>query len=582
MRKKTQPAASRTYSIKTQSVTLLTSGLILLIALLLFSNLYGAFDSNKKIAASNERTLTYTAAQIEDNLSNVNNMMLSILSSNTGLQTLTAGTDSLNAHTVTQELVSQFQRLLRVYPFCDAFFVCSTASSSYRDLFRSSFQYDRKLRIREWLENTVRSDSARYSDGWITHEIDGEPYLIRFYGGRGTYLAALCSFPSLADADPFPDDDAKIAFCGKDGSAVTPGYPDLDLEKVLRSDQFVLSGSPRRMILHRDLSDTDVTLLLLVSNRDYVAGLSPMQIVLLALSLLTILLIPLELFWIHRLVTNPLNQLESAITEIRKGNLEVEIPASTIVEFQEVGLTFNEMTRQIRNLKIEAYENELATQRAQLQYLQLQIRPHFYLNCLKGLYAVAQQQDVEKLQKIILSISGHLRYMFQDQLELVTLRQEIEHIRNYIDIQNLCIAHPPECRIDVPRKLENFLIPPLSLSTFVENSFKHRGNGQAVIHVKAAELNNGDERFLDLTVQDNGDGFSEQTLKELSKDDQTMYATDHVGIRNIRQRFRLIYGKEVLFAFYNTPQGPVSEILIPLSPKKKEEEGNDDDSPDRR
>lgn len=121
MRKKTQPAASRTYSIKTQSVTLLTSGLILLIALLLFSNLYGAFDSNKKIAASNERTLTYTAAQIEDNLSNVNNMMLSILSSNTGLQTLTAGTDSLNAHTVTQELVSQFQRLLRVYPFCDAF-----------------------------------------------------------------------------------------------------------------------------------------------------------------------------------------------------------------------------------------------------------------------------------------------------------------------------------------------------------------------------------------------------------------------------------------------------------------------------
>ena len=90
------------------------------------------------------------------------------------------------------------------------------------------------------------------------------------------------------------------------------------------------------MILHRDLSDTDVTLLLLVSNRDYVAGLSPMQIVLLALSLLTILLIPLELFWIHRLVTNPLNQLESAITEIRKGNLEVEIPASTIVEFQEV------------------------------------------------------------------------------------------------------------------------------------------------------------------------------------------------------------------------------------------------------
>ena len=75
-----------------------------------------------------------------------------------------------------------------------------------------------------------------------------------------------------------------------------------------------------------------------------------------------------------------------------------------------------------------------------------------------------------------------------------------------------------------------------------------------------------------------GGGFSEKTLEELSKDDQTMYATDHVGIRNIRQRFRLIYGKDVLFAFYNTPQGPVSEILIPLNPKKKEED--EDDGPD--
>ena len=56
MRTKTQPSAPRTHSIKTQSVALLTSGLVLLIGLLIFSNLYGAYDSNKKIAASNERT----------------------------------------------------------------------------------------------------------------------------------------------------------------------------------------------------------------------------------------------------------------------------------------------------------------------------------------------------------------------------------------------------------------------------------------------------------------------------------------------------------------------------------------------
>ena len=87
--------------------------------------------------------------------------------------------------------------------------------------------------------------------------------------------------------------------------------------------------------------------------------------------------------------------------------------------------------------------------------------------------------------------------MFRDQLELVPLSQEIEHIRNYIEIQRLSSAYPPECRIDVPKALEGFLIPPLSLSTFVENSFKHRCGGQTVIHVKAAQLDNGVDRFLD-------------------------------------------------------------------------------------
>ena len=163
--------------------------------------------------------------------------------------------------------------------------------------------------------------------------------------------------------------------------------------------------------------------------------------------------------------------------------------------------------------------------------------------------------------------------MFRDQMEMVPLEQELRHIRNYIEIQRLVSAYPPECRIEVPVELKRFMIPPLSLSTFVENSCKHRGSGQTEITVRALILGEGKERFADLMVQDNGDGFSEEVLREINAEDDKIYTESHVGLRNIRHRFRLIYGDKVVFAFYNTAGGPVSEIIVPYPEEGKGENG---------
>ena len=560
---------SHKHSLKKQLMLFLTVILALLIGLLVFSNMYAAIDSNNKIAASNSRTVDYSAHQIETCLSNVDESMIGLVASSEEYKVLYGGAQSLQAHLASQKLIQQFREYLRIYNYCDAFFIYSEPSDSYRDLFSEQFDYAEKVRIENWMKNVVRQDMIAYSDGWVTKEIAGMRYLMRFYGGRGTYLIALSTFSTLGNAGVYIDEQTDVTFCMQDGTEISGRYPDIDFAAVLQQDGYTVTGSPRRMILHKDIQKTDITLCILVAGSEFISRLSTMQVFLMGLSLLSILVIPFALLWVRRSVIRPLNTLEKTIVDIRSGNLDAEAAPSDIIEFQDVSITFNDMMKQIKKLRIEAYEKKIETQKAQLQYLQLQIRPHFYLNCLKGLYAVAQQQDVEKLQKIILSISSHLRYIFRDQLELVPLHQEVEHIRNYIDIQQLVSAYPPECRIDVPESLENFMIPPLSLSTFVENSIKHRGENKPVIHVKVSLLDGGDERFIDLVVQDNGPGYSEQVLRELSNDDQTVYATDHVGIRNIRQRFRLIYGKEVMFAFYNTPCGPVSEIVIPLTGKNK-------------
>lgn len=561
------------YSIKKRMAILMTAALSLLIGLLVASNLYATSASNRMIAASNQRALGYSVSQIDANLEHVDDLMNALVASNSDYLTLFGGADPLSAHVASQNLLGSLRSYLGAYGYCDAFFVYSAPSNSYRDIFSGAYGYAEKVPVQAWMREAVQTDAVSYKDGWVVREIGGSYYLMRFYGGRGTYLIAMTSFASLSQAGLYSGPQAEITFCTEDGTPVYGEYSEIDFKAAMESDGYVLDGQPRRMVLHAQVAESEVVLFLLVGQEGFFYGLSNLQVVFVLLSFFSILLIPLTLLWLRRAMTEPLRGIEKTIASIRAGNLDAETPECAVSEFTDVSQTLDDMTRQIKALKIEAYEQEIAAQKAQLQYLQLQIRPHFYLNCLKGLYAVAEQGNVAKIQQIILSISGHLRYMFRDQMEMVPLEQELRHIRNYIEIQRLVSAYPPECRIEVPAELKRFMIPPLSLSTFVENSCKHRGSGQAEITVRALILGEGKERFADLMVQDNGDGFSEEVLREINAEDDKIYTESHVGLRNIRHRFRLIYGDKVVFAFYNTAGGPVSEIIVPYPEEGKGENG---------
>ena len=88
-------------------------------------------------------------------------------------------------------------------------------------------------------------------------------------------------------------------------------------------------------------------------------------------------------------------------------------------ELQMTNATFNQMLERIRALKIESYERELEKKQTQLQYYRAQIRPHFYLNCLKNIYSLAERREFANIEQSILYLSGYLRYTFQDNADTV-------------------------------------------------------------------------------------------------------------------------------------------------------------------
>lgn len=564
----------REISFKSKLMTSVLCVTIPLIVLLFISNVYSTHVFNDKLADSNIRSMDYRVRQIEKQLDSVNSFLTGVMASSEDFRTLSGGTSQLGAHLASYALITQLKTAMPAYEGTGAFFVYSVPSRTERDVFAPSFAYAEKTAIREFVREAVQNDTYSYGMQWRHAEIGGASYLFRFYGGRGTYLAALVPLEPLGDTSELQlESEAVMLFADDDFEPLTARdfveTNGLDLEGDYSG--YLISGSSRRyMLVGRGIADTNCRAVLAVSESGFLGSLNFGQAALFIISILALVLIPVLQMGLTHSISGPVDEIRSTMEQIRAGELDAKAQGSSnIREFREMNETFNTMMAQIKDLKIESYEHEIETQKAQLRYLQLQIRPHFFLNCLKSLYALAEAGKYDRIQKMILEFSRHIRYIFTDSMELVPLSRELDHIRNYIEMQRGSSQYPPICRIEADPLLLELPIPPLSLQTFVENSLKHdySPDHPLEIEVRASILRSGDDTFADLTVSDNGSGFPESVIQEINDPNSPVYAQHHVGINNIKKRMSLLYGNDVLYAFFNRDTGSVSEIFIPIRPQ---------------
>lgn len=558
-------------SFKKQLFTILLCIMIPLCALLLINSLYSVGVFNEKIAESNQRTVQFCADQIQRELTAVDETLTGVVAGNSDFMTLSGGTSGLQAHLSSFMLIEQLKTVMPAYPNVHAFFIYSIPSNTQRDYFANGYTYADKQTIRTFVKNTVADGSITYAMKWKYAEVDGRYYLFRFFGGRGTCIAAMIPLDSLLQVGDWRIDTKTVAaFTAPDGMPLTQQAFIEDHKIALDGDfdSYFLSGSREKfMVIGETIRNTDCRLVFLLSGVGYLDALNPVQLLLLGLSFLTVLLIPALITWVNHTIIVPLQAITKTMREIQGGNLDAQVETEGHVEeFRQMGDTFNTMIGQIKSLRITTYEHQIESQKAQLKYLQLQIRPHFFLNCLKSIYAFAQQKQYQKLQKLILRFSNHIRYIFQDCMEFVPLERELNHVRNYMEIQGISAVHPPVCIIHADPTLLQLPIPPLLIQTFVENSVKHETNPDKALEVtvEVKSLDPDGCGNASIVISDNGSGFPEKILSEINQSDGSVYAHHHVGLNNVKKRLALIYGDRARIAFYNSEKGSVSDIVLPV------------------
>lgn len=269
----------------------------------------------------------------------------------------------------------------------------------------------------------------------------------------------------------------------------------------------------------------------------------------------------------YRKVIKPISIFSANLENLNDESDLLDLQSSRVRELEQTNIQFKNLIRQIKKLKINVYENELEKKRFQITFLQHQIRPHFYLNCLTTISSMAQLKDYQNIESMVLFTSRYLRYLFQADKDLVRLEYELSHIQAYLDIQQLRLGSLISYTCTVNDELKNSLIPPLLLITFIENTIKYNPSTNETLEIQlfAAKDLLDNIPYLKIDIIDSGQGFPQNVLdslllkKNFSSDDRT-----HVGITNSLQRLTLLYGDSHEIRFFNEKQGGAHiQLTIP-------------------
>ncbi len=301
------------------------------------------------------------------------------------------------------------------------------------------------------------------------------------------------------------------------------------------------------------------------------AHIRPVQLLAFAALFLTIVPMSAFLRLIHRRLILPLRNMTDAMCRIQEGRFESFQADTNVEEIEEVKKSIQTMTKEILNWQQRTYEEKMERQAIQMQYLKLQLGPHFYLNCLKNASAALMVRKYDYVQEYLYQVSDHLRYLMRDYMDFVTAGEELVFVGNYVRMMRC----GDQCSIMAEKESGDCLIPALAIQLFVENSVKYACSDSAKLHIDIAvkRLSAEEGEYLDIVVQDNGCGYPKEMLDALNAP-VIPKLTEHVGIINLRQRLRLLYGDRAQ-CFFENQGGAVSNLLLPY--RRKEEDGESSD-----
>lgn len=223
-------------------------------------------------------------------------------------------------------------------------------------------------------------------------------------------------------------------------------------------------------------------------------------------------------------ITRPIKELKEHISNFNNNLSKIELKGDVSIEILSLQNHFNEMIDRIKYLR----EYEISA-------LYSQINPHFLYNTLDTIIWMAEFQDTEKVISITKALSNFFRISLSNGKEKIPLKEEINHIKEYLYIQKQRYEDKLEYKISIQEELENIEVPKIILQPIVENAIYHgikNLDSTGIVSIYSRIMKDK----IEIIIEDNGVGF------EVAKK-QSLMKMGGVGIKNVNKRIQYYYGE---------------------------------------
>ena len=264
-------------------------------------------------------------------------------------------------------------------------------------------------------------------------------------------------------------------------------------------------------------------------------------------------------------ITTPIQKLEKSVNAIEAGDLDTEVYQGGSYEIRHLGRSIGEMAKRIKTLMEDIVAEHESKRKSEFDILQSQINPHFLYNTLDIIVWTIENEQKQDAVRIVTALARFFRISLSKGKSIITVRDELEHVRNYLMIQQTRFKNKFVYTIDAEDGVMELVSLKLMLQPLVENAIYHGmefmdGDGEICVKVYREDAE------LWFRISDNGLGMTEEQTRSLL-DEQNHISSKRgsgIGVKNVNERIRLYFGESYGLAIWSEPdEGTVITIHLP-------------------
>ncbi len=247
--------------------------------------------------------------------------------------------------------------------------------------------------------------------------------------------------------------------------------------------------------------------------------------------------------YISSRITNPIKELEKSVSLLESGDLDAPVYIGGSAEIRSLGHSIQGMALRIKGLMNDIVAEHESKRKSEFDTLQSQINPHFLYNTLDIIVWMIENEKKTDAVRVVTALARFFRISLSRGKSIITVKDELEHVRNYLMIQQMRFKNKFTYKIDADEDVLELASLKLMLQPMVENAIYHGVefmDGDGVIQIRV--WREGDDLYL--RVRDNGLGMTKEQVENLFKDSGHVPSRrgSGIGVRNVNERVHLYFG----------------------------------------